>query len=83
MVSWRCMPEEIAQCLDSGEFMGHQASVQKAVVDLYGTKISVILAEEVLDALLLRISVEINDGPLAIVLNMAQFPVLELRFDHM
>ena len=40
-------------------------------------KISVIIANEVLDVLLLRIGVEINDGPLANVLNMALFPVLE------
>ena len=38
------------------------------------TKIFVILAHEVLDGLLLRIGIEINDGPLANALNMALLP---------
>ena len=58
--------------------MGHQAGFQEAVVDLYrDKKISVILANEVIDVLLLRIDTEINHGALANVLNMALFPVLE------
>ena len=40
-------------------------------------KISVILAHDVLDALLLRIGIEINNGPLANFLNMTFFPVFE------
>ena len=32
------MPEEVTQCLDAGDFMGHQAGFQEAVVDLYGDK---------------------------------------------
>ena len=39
------------------------------------TKIFVILAHEDLDGLLLRIDIEINNGPLANVLNTARFHV--------
>ena len=32
------MSEEVTQCLDGGDFMGHQAGFQEAVVDHYGDK---------------------------------------------
>ena len=32
------MPEEVTQCLDPGDFMGHQTGYHEAVVDLYGDK---------------------------------------------
>ena len=64
--------------------MGHQAGFQEAVVDLYGNnKLFAMLAQEFLDGLLLRIGIEINDGPLVNVLNMALFPVLENKIDRM
>ena len=63
--------------------MGHQAGFQEAVVDLYGNnKLFAMLAQEFLDGLLLRIGIEINDGPLVNVLNMALFLVLK-KIDHM
>ena len=43
------------------------------------TKISVLLAHEVLDGLLLPISTEINDGPFANDLNMVLFPALKKK----
>ena len=41
------------------------------------TKIFIIIAHEVLDGLLLRIGIEINDRPLANALDMALCPVLK------
>ena len=43
----------------------------------------VIFAHEDLDGMLLRAGIEINDGSLTNVLNMALFSVLKKRFNHM
>ena len=64
-----------------------RAGCQGAVVEIWRScrrkRIFVILAPEmILDVLSLRVCIKINDGTLANALNMALFPVLKRRLDH-
>ena len=68
---------EVAQRLEADECKAPRLVSMKPSSIPRVVKILAILAREVLDGLLLRIGIQINDGPLDNVLNMALCPVLK------
>ena len=70
---------KVAQCHDADAPSWFPRSRRRS---LGYQKIFVVLAHEVLEGLLIRMRIEINDGPLAKALNMALLPVLK-KYDHM